>query len=44
MNFDSVKIDPVLYKNQLQVYEKHYPELLEEFRGMAEGEILTKKS
>ena len=37
MNFDKVKIDPVLYKNQLQVYEKHYPELLEEFRGMAEG-------
>ncbi|MEK7649297.1 MAG: C45 family peptidase [Patescibacteria group bacterium] len=35
MNFDKVKIDPVLYKNQLQVYEKHYPELLEEFRGMA---------
>lgn len=37
MNFDKVKIDPVLYKNQLQVYEKHYPELLEEFRGMAKG-------
>lgn len=23
MNFDNVKINPVLYKNQLQVYEKH---------------------
>lgn len=37
MNFDNVKIDSVLYKNQLQVYEKYYPELLEEFRGMAKG-------
>lgn len=37
MNFDKVKIDPVLYKNQLHVYEEHYPELLEEFRGMAKG-------
>lgn len=37
MNFDNVKIDPVLYKKQLQVYEKYYPELLEEFSGMAEG-------
>lgn len=37
MTFDKVKIDPVLYKNQLQVYKKHYPELLEEFRGMAKG-------
>src|SRR3990167_2170204 len=37
MNFDNVKIDPVLYKNQLQVYKKHYPELLEEFRGIAKG-------
>lgn len=37
MTFDKVKIDSVLYKNQLQVYEKYYPELLEEFRGMAES-------
>jgi|SRR3989344_1905186 len=37
MNFDKVKIDPVLYKKQLQVYKKHYPELLEEFRGIAKG-------
>jgi len=37
MSFDKVKIDPVLYKNQLAVYEKHYPQLLEEFRGMAKG-------
>lgn len=37
MNFDKVKIDTFLYKNQLQVYKKHYPELLEEFRGMANG-------
>ena len=37
MNFDKIIIDPILYKNQLQVYERYYPELLEEFRGMAEG-------
>lgn len=37
MSFDKVKIDPVFYKNQLEVYKKHYPELLEEFRGMAKG-------
>lgn len=37
MSFDKVKIDPILYKNQLEVYEKHYPELLEEFRGIAKG-------
>jgi len=37
MNLDKVKIDPVLYKNQLKVYKKHYPELLEEFKGMAES-------
>ena len=37
MNFDKVKIDPFLYENQLEVYKKYYPELLEEFRGMAKG-------
>ena len=37
MNFDKIKIDPVLYKNQLQVYQKHYPELLEELSGIAQG-------
>lgn len=31
MTFNKVKIDPVLYKNQLEVYKKYYPELLEEF-------------
>lgn len=35
MNFDKVKINPILYRNRLQVYEKHYPELLKEFKGMA---------
>lgn len=29
--------DPGLYRKQLEVYEKHYPELLEEFGGMAEA-------
>jgi isopenicillin-N N-acyltransferase like protein len=37
MNFDKVKIDPVLYKNQLKAYTKYYPQLLEEFHGMAKG-------
>ena len=37
MNLDWLKIDPSIYKNQLQIYEKHYPQMLEELRGMAEG-------
>ncbi len=35
--FDEIVIDPVLYKNQLNIYKKHYPELLEELKGMAKG-------
>ena len=37
MNFDKIKIDKTLYKNQLEIYKKYYPEILEEFKGMAEG-------
>jgi len=37
MNVRNVKINHNLYKNQLRVYKKHYPEMLEEFKGMAEG-------
>lgn len=37
MSFDAVKVDHQLYKKQLQVYQQHYPELLETFKGMAEG-------
>ncbi|KKS18855.1 MAG: putative choloylglycine hydrolase [Parcubacteria group bacterium GW2011_GWC1_41_7] len=37
MSFNTVKIDPVLYKNQHAVYKKHYPQLLDEFKGMAQG-------
>lgn len=37
MNFDKLKIDQNLFKNQLKVYKKYYPELLEEFKGMARG-------
>jgi len=37
MNCDLAQIDPVVYKNQLAIYEKHYPQMLEELRGMAEG-------
>ena len=31
------KIDPDLFKHQLQAYEKFYPEYLEELKGIAEG-------
>ena len=34
---DKVEIDPTLYKNQLRVYGKHYPEILEELNGIAEA-------
>ena len=37
MSFDNIKIDPLLFKKQLQIYETHYPELLNEFKGMANG-------
>src|SRR3989338_10916211 len=37
MDLTKLKINPTLYKNQLAVYKKHYPELLEEFKGMAEA-------
>ena len=35
--FKNIKIDEKLYKNQLKIYKKHYPELLEELKGMAKG-------
>lgn len=37
MNLRRVKIDPKLFRKQLQIYKKYYPELLEEFEGMAEA-------
>lgn len=37
MRFDAVKINTSLYKKQIETYRKHYPEFLEELRGMAEG-------
>ena len=37
MNFDRIKIDSALYQKQLEVYKKHYPEMLEELRGIASG-------
>jgi predicted choloylglycine hydrolase len=33
----NAKIDRELFDNQLKMYEKYYPEYLEELRGMAEG-------
>lgn len=36
MSFDKVKIDKGLFTNQLNIYRRHYPQLLEEFKGMAE--------
>jgi len=36
MSFDKVKINyPSLYKKQLQVYKKYYPEVLEELKGVS---------
>lgn len=43
MNFDFVKIDKTLYENQLSIYKKYYPELLEEFEGMAKGGSFEKE-
>lgn len=37
MSTARIKVDPVLYENQLKVYQEHYPELLEELQGVAEG-------
>lgn len=37
MDLSGVKINPELFREQLQVYEQHYPDLLEEFAGMAEA-------
>ena len=37
MTMDHIKVDQELYDNQLHVYEKFYPEYLEQIRGMAEG-------
>jgi len=37
MDLSEVKIDQQLFRKQLEVYEKFYPGLLEEFRGMAEA-------
>ena len=31
------EINQKLFKGQLRIYKKHYPELIEEFRGMAEA-------
>lgn len=35
MNFTNLKITPTLYEKQLLAYKRYYPELLEEFEGMA---------
>jgi predicted choloylglycine hydrolase len=37
MDLNRVKIDQELFRKQLKVYEKYYPELLQEFEGMAEA-------
>jgi predicted choloylglycine hydrolase len=33
----TIKIDKTLYENQLRIYKKYYPELLEELEGVAIG-------
>jgi predicted choloylglycine hydrolase len=37
MSLSYVKINPKLYRNQLKIYQRYYPELLEEFKGIAEA-------
>ena len=37
MTMDHIKVDQELYDNQLHIYEKFYPEYLQQIRGMAEG-------
>lgn len=37
MSFDGVRINKVLYQNQLKIYQKFYPEALEELEGIAIG-------
>jgi isopenicillin-N N-acyltransferase-like protein len=36
-NLNKVEIDTDLFENQLRIYEKYYPEYLEELQGMADG-------
>jgi predicted choloylglycine hydrolase len=37
MNFDGLKINKDLYRKQLSVYEKYYPQIIEELEGVANG-------
>jgi predicted choloylglycine hydrolase len=37
MSLKNIKINSNLFQNQLQVYQKYYSELLEEFKGMAKA-------
>lgn len=37
LNLNKVNIDSKLFRNQLKIYRKYYPELLEEFEGIAEA-------
>ena len=37
MDLSRIKIEQELFRKQLEVYERHYPELLKEFAGMAEA-------
>ncbi|MFA5128935.1 MAG: C45 family peptidase [Patescibacteria group bacterium] len=37
MSFKNVKINPKIYENQLRVYKKYYPEILQELEAMAEA-------
>lgn len=37
MEINNIEIDTTIYKNQLEIYKKYYPELLEELSGIATG-------
>ncbi|MBD3155954.1 MAG: linear amide C-N hydrolase, partial [Candidatus Aenigmarchaeota archaeon] len=37
MNFRNIRIDQNLFENQLKIYKEHYPQLLEQFKGIAKA-------
>ncbi len=37
MSADDIKIDKPLYQKQLEIYQRYYPGLLDELRGIADG-------
>ncbi|BBL45735.1 linear amide C-N hydrolases [Nanobdella aerobiophila] len=42
MDLHTLKIDPEIYKNQLLMYKKYYPEFLEELKGIIDASKIDK--